>query len=304
VLLNAHWLSVVVKTGKDWMWPIVKLFIVYYVYHFYSGIIITMTTTMTTTTPTTTTTYITIDSRKRASGNTCDAVYFLDRTLQGVHTLKLSNMQFYNTIYNINQYNNLIGFISTSSNGTESMYIRSLEFGNYVVSEFTAALENLMNSASPGFTVTYSDITGLITIANSSPFSLDFTSPSTMLVVLGFLPQLYPTTTSITAPYALNLGMPTQVHIYISEVVNSYIGVQGGYDRPTFIVPVNGARGTIVNFRSENDYNQEVNIPNPIDINCITLKLKSPSVAAGMPPEYISLNGSEYCMILEAKRRC
>jgi hypothetical protein len=256
---------------------------------------------MATTTPTTATTYITLDSRKRASGNTCDAVYFLDRTLQGVQSLKLSNMQFYNTIYNINQYNNLIGFITTSSNGDESMYIKSLGFGNYVVSEFTAALENLMNSASPGFTVTYSDITGLITISNSSEFALDFSSTSTMWVVLGFLPQLYPTTTSITAPYALNLGMPAQVHIYISQVVNSYIGVQGGYDRPTFIVPVDGARGTIVNFRSENDYDQQVDIPNPIDINRITVKLKSPSVAAGLPPEYISLNGSEYCMILGQK---
>jgi len=64
------------------------------------------------------TTYITIDSRKRASGNTCDAVYFLDRTLQGVQGLKLSNMQFYNTIYNINQYNNTIAFSLTSSTTT------------------------------------------------------------------------------------------------------------------------------------------------------------------------------------------
>jgi len=79
-----------------------------------------------------------------------------------------------------------------------------------------------------------------------------------MNVVLGFLPQLYPTTTSITVPYALNLGMPAQVHIYISEVVNNYIGMQGGYDMPTFIVPVNGAWGTIVNFRSKNDYSQYV----------------------------------------------
>jgi len=227
--------------------------LVYYVYHFYSGVNITMTTTTETTkatTKTTTTTYITIDSRKRASGNTCDAVYFLDRTVQ---SLKLSNMQFYNTIYNINQYNNLIAFSITNSAGTEFMTLKSLAPGNYVVSEFTAALENLMNSVSPGFTVTYSNITGLITISNSNFFLLNFTSPSNMWVVLGFLPQLYPTTTSITAPYALNLGMPVQVHIYISEVVNSYIGVQGGYDRPTFIVPVDGARGTIVNFRSEND---------------------------------------------------
>jgi len=92
VLLKVYWLLVVVKTGKDWTQPIVKLFIVYYVCHFYSSVNITMTTT----------TYITIDSRKRASGNTCDAVYFLDRTLQGVQGLKLSSMQFYNTIYNIN----------------------------------------------------------------------------------------------------------------------------------------------------------------------------------------------------------
>jgi len=182
---------------------------------------------MATTTLTTTTTYITLNSRKRASGNTCDAVYFLDRTLQGVQSLKLSNMQFYNTIYNINQYNNLIAFSITNSEGTEFMTLKSLALGNYVVSEFTSALENLMNSVSPGFTVTYSNITGLITISNSNSFSLNFTSPSNMWVVLGFLPQLYPTTTSITAPYALNLGMPAQVHIYISEVVNSYIGVQG-----------------------------------------------------------------------------
>jgi len=79
VLLDVHWLLVLVKTGKDWTWPIVKLCIVYYVCHFYRGINITMTTT----------TYISIDSRKRASGNTCDAVYFLDRTLQGVQGLKL-----------------------------------------------------------------------------------------------------------------------------------------------------------------------------------------------------------------------
>jgi len=78
--------------------------------------------------------------------------------------------------------------------------------------------------------------------------------------------------------------------------------MQGGYDMPTFIVPVDGNQGTIVNFRSKNDYSQHVDIPNLIDINCITVKLKSPSVATGLPPEYISLNGSKYCMILEATR--
>jgi len=248
------------------------------------------------------TTYITIDSRKRASGNTCDTVYLLDRTLQGVQGLKLSNMQFYNTIYNINQYNNTIAF-SVASSTTTTPYSLTLAPGNYVVSEFTEALENLMNSASSGFTVTYSNITGIITISNSNSFLLNFAT-STMYVVLGFLPQQYAATTGITAPYALNLGMPAQVHIYISKVVNSYIGVQGSYDMPTFIVPVDGAQGTIINFRSKNDYLQYVNIPNPIDINRISVKLKSPSVAAGLPPEYISLNGSEYCMILEAMRSC
>jgi len=78
--------------------------------------------------------------------------------------------------------------------------------------------------------------------------------------------------------------------------------VQGGYDMPTFIVLVNGAWGTIFNFRSKNNYSQYVDIPNPININSIKVKLKSPSVAAGLPPEYISLHGSKYCMILEATR--
>ena len=153
----------------------------------------------------------------------------------------LANLQFYNTIYNVTQYNNTIWFgISTSvSNGSPvyMMMTATLTPGNYVVSEFTSALQTLMNGSSSGFTVSYSDITGKVTISNTNQFSLDFTS-TTMYVVLGFLPQLYKETSSITAPYALNLGMPAQVHVYISEVVNSYIGVLGGYDQPTFVVPI------------------------------------------------------------------
>jgi hypothetical protein len=285
----------VVKTSEDWTWPTVMLFIVYYVSHFYGGVNITKTMAATTST------YITLDSRKRASGNTCDVVYFLDRTLQNVQGLRLSNMQFYNTIYNVTQYNNTIAFSVTVSGTNTTPYSLTLATGNYVVSKFTAALQTLMNGASSGFTVSYTDITGLVTIANTNSFSVNFAT-STMYVVLGFLPQQYAATTSITAPYALNLGMPAQVHIYISEVVNSYLGVQGGYDMPTYIVPVNTARGTIVNFKGESDYKQYVDIPNWIDINRLTVKLKSPSVAAGLPPDYISLNGSEYCMILEATR--
>jgi hypothetical protein len=123
-----------------------------------------------------------------------------------------------------------------------------------------------------------------------------------MYVVLGFLPQQYAVATSITGPYALNLGMPVQVHIYISKVVNSYIGVQGGYDMPTFIVPVDAAWGTIVKFKGKSDYKQLGDIPNLIYINHLTVKLKSPSMATGLPLDYISLNGSKYCMILEATR--
>jgi len=211
-------LSVVVETGEDWTWPIVMLFIVYYVSHFYGGVNITKTMAATTST------YITLDSRKRASGNTCDAVYFLDRTLQNVQRLRLSNIQFYNTIYNVTQCNNTIAFSVTVS-GTTTAYSLTLATGNYVVSEFTTALQTLMNGASSGFTVSYSDITGLVTISNTISFSVDFAT-STMYVILGFLPQQYAAATSITAPYALNLGMPAQVHIYISEVVNSYLGVK------------------------------------------------------------------------------
>jgi len=58
--------------------------------------------------------------------------------------------------------------------------------------------------------------------------------------------------------------------------------MQGGYDMPTFIVLVYAAQGTIANFKGKSDYKQFVDIPNPIDINCLTVKLKSPSVAAGL----------------------
>jgi len=63
-----------------------------------------------------------------------------------------------------------------------------------------------MNKVFSGFTVTYSDITGLVTITNSNSFLLNFAT-STMYVVLGFLPQQYAATIIITAPYALT-GRP------------------------------------------------------------------------------------------------
>jgi len=106
-------------------------------------------------------------------------------------------MQFYNRIYNITQYNTIA--FSMTSGTTTTPYSLTLAPGNYVVSEFTAALQTLMNGSLSGFTVTYSNITGLITISNSNLFSLDFAA-STMHVVLGFLPQQYAATTSITAP--------------------------------------------------------------------------------------------------------
>jgi len=52
--------------------------------------------------------------------------------------------------------------------------------------------------------------------------------------------------------------------------------------------PVNATQGIIVNFKGKSDYKQLVDIFNPIDINHLTVKLKSPSVAAGLPPKYIS----------------
>jgi len=76
----------------------------------------------------TSTTYITIDSQKRVSGNTCDALYFLDRILQGVQYTRLSNMQFYITIHKVTQSNNTIAFSVTSSRTTTlySLTLRQL----------------------------------------------------------------------------------------------------------------------------------------------------------------------------------
>jgi len=83
VLMKAHWLSVMVETSEDWRRPIVKLFIVYYVGHFYGGVNITASAT----------TCITINSWKRASGNNCDAVYFLDWNFDPLATMLFLSLQ-------------------------------------------------------------------------------------------------------------------------------------------------------------------------------------------------------------------
>jgi len=85
-------------------------------------------------------------------------VYFLNRILKGFQCMRLSKMQFYNTIYKVTQYNNTINTTNLQPHPCP---------GNYVVSEFTVALQTLMNRASSGFTVSYSNIMGLITIAGT-----------------------------------------------------------------------------------------------------------------------------------------
>jgi len=58
---------------------------------------------------------------------------------------------------------------------------------------------------------------------------------------------------------------------------------------PKFIVLVDAAQSTTINFKSAGDCDQLVDILNPNGINCLTVKLKSPSVAAGLLLDYISM---------------
>jgi len=109
-----------------------------------------------------------------------DVVYFLDRTLQGVQCLRLSDMQFYNTICDVTQYNNTIAF-SVTSGDTTTPHNLTLAPSNYVIIGFTVVLHT-MNGASSGFTVTYSNISGKVTITKSNSFLLNLEHLNSLLI--------------------------------------------------------------------------------------------------------------------------
>ena len=107
-----------------------------------------------------------LDSSNRYTGSVHDFRLKFADSIQGQFQLKSAYMP--NSAYNVNSTNNLI-YLYQSANFTAT-----ITPGYYSSNSFATAIQTALNAVSSGYSVTYSSITGFITITNVAAFHFRF----------------------------------------------------------------------------------------------------------------------------------
>lgn len=97
--------------------------------------------------------------------------------------MTLSMLTIPNTNYNVNTTNNTYSISFT--NASSVSYTNTIPVGNYTATSLATALNTSLNASNPPLNVSYSDLTGTLTI-NSVSLNFALLQTSTALKVLGF----------------------------------------------------------------------------------------------------------------------
>lgn len=119
----------------------------------------------------------------------------LQKSLKGSKA-QISYAQLAATYYNITQYNNKIN----AGLGSNPSTLITITPGCYTLNELLQALQTDLSFLGT-VSITFSQITNLITISNSVAFSLDTNIENSLSVAIGFPPAQYLNNTSFTATF-------------------------------------------------------------------------------------------------------
>lgn len=111
-----------------------------------------------------------VNSKYRNSGTPSNFSYQLLVAISNPKKVALENIQIYNTAYTINDYNNKLYWIDSTSVARVS----TLTNGNYTATSLADHIQTVLNAVSPTFTVSFSTTSGKITISSTGNFSLTF----------------------------------------------------------------------------------------------------------------------------------
>lgn len=160
--------------------------------------------------------YLTIDSKKRIRGNSCDFEIPVSPALGGINKISLLSCSIPLTHYNINSSNNVLVF----SDGV-LMFNVVLPIGSYTRFNIEQLLEDALNLSGSGivFTVEFSDFLYKLTISGDAPFSLLFASNTlnSIAYVLGFDPVDTALAVSHMGNNSMNLSVPPLLGMQILE---------------------------------------------------------------------------------------
>lgn len=155
-----------------------------------------------------------INSADTINGSVTNFMVQLPKPIKGVKSILVKSVEIPFYYYVVNNNTNVVKV----SNGTVTSTV-TLANGNYSITDFIAALQAaLIAQAFAGFTVTYSDVTNKLTIANATPFKFVL-SGSTMATILGLTAD---TTlgTSATLQQVVNLSGTDCIYV-LSDIIAS-----------------------------------------------------------------------------------
>ena len=153
-----------------------------------------------------------------------------------------------NSIYNINQFNNILSIFISS----EIQY--SIPYGNYTVSTFMTTLLSILPI---GFNITWNQINNIFTLSYTSTFSIQ--ANSTIGDVMGFSNNIKYTGSTIILPFTCNFNGLQSFNINFANLntgnIDSYNETTSSIIQPVQI----NAGSSFISFNKTNDFNFSVN---------------------------------------------
>lgn len=219
--------------------------------------------------------------------------------LQERRYIRLAYVGMYNTFYNVNSTNNFINF-----RVGVTVYTTSVAPGIYNANTLASALQTAMTAQIANtWAIAYNSTTKLYTISGTSAFQLLFSTGSNANVslwkVLGFassngLTGIDTTSaTSTTSTQVVQINEPLFVYITLNNISSDQTFTSDG-DSFSFVIPVDTQGGELIEINANESFDQYIKVPdNLCFINSLQITL------SGRNAQALSLNGSEWIMILE-----
>lgn len=246
--------------------------------------------------------FLVIRSQDRDTTNSTSSTNFIIRlpeSQNNVRKIKLSAVNCPAGVYNIRTgINDKINFNDNSTNR-----VATLNPGFYAIGDLMTEVARAMNAVSSGYTCTFSNSTGKITIANGSfSFTLLFSSGANAATSpwreLGFTNSAgtaaadSASAASATGASIANITGTYSLYLDILQLGATTITSTSGVNT-TFTVPINVNSGEIINFASNMFYDQELLFPTGISLQKLDIRLKYPDGST------LSLNGADWEFILQ-----
>jgi len=196
----------------------------------------------------------------------------------------------------ISGYNNEILFNEGGPNLTATIVSGFYETTAEICGAIKVALEA---AGALTYTVTYSNITKLFTIAASANYRLMFASQTNpnILDVIGFLEADYAVNTSFTATYAGRLVPFDDLYLHIKEFrdINNFI--TNIDKRITYLVPITGVPAMISRFGENSQYNDTINTEKT-RLDKVTLQVYHPTRDGHS--RVLDLHGGKISIVIES----